>query len=462
MSVSTEDLPARLLAHIRSSRLFPQPGLALLAVSGGIDSVALLDLMVSLAPELELELAVAHVNHGISAEASAAAPRVSEWAGRYSLPFYVQRLQLGPAASETLARDERYRALRRIQHQVAARYLVTAHQADDQAETVLYRLLRGSGVFGLAAIPQRGPQGLVRPLLPYRRRELAEWLEQRFPDAQNRPILFQDPANADPRYDRVWVRQVVMPVLRDRLGPDLERNLAQTAADARADRRAWAAWLRTAPELEFSREPDRVEVARAPLARYDKTLSEALLRALAREVNCMLGPKRAAALQEFVVRSKSGRRFQLGAGWEAELSFGRLRILNTDRRGLVHDRTRAVCWGTGRQGCVWWLDWAFRWCTETAADTRRVAMTTWVTPGAGEIRMPQAGDRMVPLGGVGRRKVRRMLMEARIPARERQDYPVLVRGDDVIWIPGICRSAAAVPQVGQEAMRLDARAHARG
>ncbi|UCG85810.1 MAG: tRNA lysidine(34) synthetase TilS [Gemmatimonadota bacterium] len=457
MTATGEDLRARLLAHIRSSRLFPQPGVALLAVSGGVDSVALLDLMASLAPDLELGLAVAHVDHGISAEASAAAPRVSEWAGRYSLPCHVEKLQLGAAASETAARNERYRALRRMQAQVGARYLVTAHQADDQAETVLYRLLRGSGVFGLAAIPQVGPRGLVRPLLPFSRRELAEWLEQRFPDPGSRPILFDDPANADQRHDRVWVRQVIMPVLRDRLGPDLERTLARTAADARADRRAWAAWLRAVPELEFRREAGRVEVARAPLARYHKTLSEGLLRALAREVNCVLGPKRARSLREFVLRSTSGRRFQLGEGWEAELALGRLRIVSAGEQTLALDRSRAVAWGRGDEGCAWWPDWVFTWCTETAKETRRVAMTTWVTPGEGEIRVPEAGDRMVPLGGVGRRKVRRMLMEARIPARERQDYPVFVRGSDVLWIPGICRSAVAVPRVGQVAVRLDAR-----
>jgi len=461
MTVPGADLRARLLAHIRSSRLFPQPGVALLAVSGGVDSVALLDLLASLAPELELLPAVAHVDHGISAEAGAAAPRVAEWAGRYSLPCHVERLQLGPAASETLARDERYRALRRIQARVAARYLVTAHQADDQAETVLYRLLRGTGVFGLAAIPQRGPQGLVRPLLPFGRRELAEWLDERFPDPEGRPILFEDPANADQRHDRVWVRKAVMPVLRDRLGPDLERKLARTAADARADRRAWAAWLRTAPELEFRQEPGRVEVARAPLARYDKVLSEALLRALARELSCVLGPKRAAKLREFVVRSSSGRRFQLGAGWEAELTFERLCISRADRQGIEPDRKRAVTWGEAKQGCVWWLDWEFTWSTQTAADTRRVAMTTWVTQGPGEIRAPEAGDRIVPLGGVGRRKVRRMLMEARIPARERQSYPVLVRGGDVIWIPGVCRSAVSVPKAGRVAVRLEARDRAR-
>jgi tRNA(Ile)-lysidine synthase len=454
------DLRTRLLAHIRNARLFPRRGVALVAVSGGTDSVALLDLLASLAPELGLELAVAHVEHGISDEASAAAPWVSEWARRYSLPCYVEQLRLGPEASETLAREARYQALRRMQRRAGAQYLVTAHQADDQAETVLYRVLKGTGVIGLTAIPERGPRGLVRPLLPFGRQELTTWLERQYPESAERPALFDDPANADPRHDRAWLRHAVMPQLRERFGPELEGKLARTVADARAHRRAWGQLLRALPELEFRREVGRVEVARAPLARYDKVLSEALLRALAREIGSLLGPRRAAALREFVMRGNSGRRFELGAGCEAELSFGRL-FVRAARREAIHEETDVTSWGEGEQGSVRWLDWAFTWQTAIAAVTRRSGMSTWVTPGPGQIRMPQAGDRMMPLGGVGRRKVRRLLMEARIPTHDRQHYPVVVRGSDIIWIPGICRSAAEVPRAGEMAVRLDARASAR-
>ena len=450
------DLREKLLDHIRSSGLFEEPGLALLAVSGGADSIALLDLMVALAPELDLELTVGHVDHGISEAAAAAVPHIEDLAKRYLLPCTVEVLQLGPKAGETLARTERYRALRKIQDDVGARYLVTAHQADDQAETVLYRVLRGTGVFGLSAIPARGPRGLVRPLLPFTRDQLLTWLHRQFPDPQSRPFVFEDPANIDERHDRVWLRRTVMPLLRARLGVDLDQKLAQTARDAATDRQAWASLLRASPELEFSRGARLVEVARAPLQRYDKVLSEGLLRALAREVGCVLGPRRAARLRAFVTGSTSGRRLQLGAGWEAELSFGRIRILAANRDEFTSERPR-LSWGETESGCVRWADWEFTWHTANADATRRDAQTTWVTLGPGEIRLPRAGDRMVPLGGVGRRKVRRILMEARIPAGERQYYPVVVRGPDIIWIPGICRSSEAIPRIGEEAIRLDAR-----
>ncbi len=147
----------------------------MVAVSGGVDSVALLDLLVTAQHALRLELLVAHVNHGIRSDSATVQQHVMALAERFGLPCQVKRLTLGADASETTARRARYDGLRAIQRETGARYLLTAHHADDQAETVLYRVLRGSGVAGLAGIAPIGPAGLVRPLLPFTRRESEDW-----------------------------------------------------------------------------------------------------------------------------------------------------------------------------------------------------------------------------------------------------------------------------------------------
>lgn len=110
----TDDLSARLLEQVRSAGWFPEPGRALLAVSGGPDSVALLDLMHAIAGDLHLTLAVAHVDHGILPESSALGAQVAEIAARYGVPFHLRTLRLGAGTSETRARRERYRALREL------------------------------------------------------------------------------------------------------------------------------------------------------------------------------------------------------------------------------------------------------------------------------------------------------------------------------------------------------------
>ncbi len=104
-----------------------------------------------------------------------------------------------------------------------------------------------------------------------------------------------------------------------------------------------------------------------------------------------------------------------------------------------------------------WGRWEFVVTKDTAGQPARTGLETWIEVSETELRGFEAGDRMRPLGGVGRRKVRRLLMEARVPFHERRSYPLVVQGRHVVWIPGICRSAHAVPQPGQPALRLEAR-----
>src|SRR2546430_10858462 len=120
-------LLSHLRTHLARPRLLGEPGVALVAVSGGADSVALLDLLHPLTPELGLSLVVAHVDHGIRSDSGTVARAVRELAERYELPFEVGELSLGPDATETVARRARYAWLGEVQRRHGARYLVTAH-----------------------------------------------------------------------------------------------------------------------------------------------------------------------------------------------------------------------------------------------------------------------------------------------------------------------------------------------
>ncbi len=443
-------LDVRLLDHVRGARLFEDPGTALLAVSGGPDSVALLDLFVRVGATWGLEVVVGHVDHGITSDSRELARHVCRIGRQYGVPVVTERLELGPDASETRARAERYRVLRAMQRRVGARYLVTAHHADDQVETVVYRLLRGSGVAGLAGIPERGPDGLVRPLLPFTKEELGAWLAR---DGAPHVQAHADPANHDPRHDRSWLRTAILPQVRRRLGSGTDRRVRKTAEAASQDRRAWSQLLYTLPELEFSRHANGVEVARAPFERYDKVLSDVLLRAVAREAGCHPGVNRTARLLDFITAGSSGRVLELGDGWEAELAFERMRITH---RARAPRPARHVTLDVREPGQLTWGPWEFRWRPEIAGVPRRKSGTTWLTAGVGALREFRPGDRIFPLGGVGHRKVRRVLMEARVASRDRPIYPVVVRGDEVLWIPGVCRAAGCVPAPGEPAVRLDA------
>ncbi len=437
----------RLRAHLGASRLFGEPGLAVLAVSGGGDSLAMLDLLAALAPELGLTLLVAHADHGMLPASGDVARRVVELAReRYGLEAVTGCLGLGPDASETRARLARYRFLRSVQAECRARYLATAHHADDQVETVLLRVLRGSGPAGLVGIAAAGRGGLVRPLLPFRHAELLAHAE-----GAGLPV-YRDPSNADLRHTRAWVRTVLRPAIEARAGGAAGAALLSVAAHAARDVGAWDAVLDVLPGLDLAVAEGRFEVARSVLRGYDNVLAARVLRAAARRAGLRLTPAEAARLARFAARAASGRRLALADGVASEAAFDRLAVM---RRGASPD-ARAL---EATSGEVAFGPLVLAWRSEAApAAVPRAGWTTWLPAGALGVRASRPGDRVVPVGGVGRRKVARLLMEARVPRAARAAYPVVTSGGEVVWLPGVCRAAARIPAPGAEAVRIDARA----
>ena len=108
----------------------------------------------------------------------------------------------------------------------------------------------------------------------------------------------------------------------------------------------------------------------------------------------------------------------------------------------------------GDLGRLVWQGWQIRWRRATAGEVVRGGLVTWVTPGALSVGAPVSGERLQPLGFSGRRPLVRLLQEARVPVSRRRGWPVVRRGTEVIWLPGVCRSAAAVPAVDREAVHL--------
>ncbi|NNG17558.1 MAG: tRNA lysidine(34) synthetase TilS, partial [Gemmatimonadales bacterium] len=267
-------------------------GPALVAVSGGRDSVVLLDLLVATKATHGLELVVTHVDHGISEDSAEVAGRVRALASQYGLPFSQTRFDLGPDTTETEARRRRYAWLEAERQAQGAAVIFLAHHADDQAETVLMRALAGSGPAGLAGMaPRQGPY--ARPLLGFGRDELERYA------VEGGLSWWDDPANADPQHLRSWLRIELLPRLRARI-PDIEPRLLKVGEQARVDRGAWNALLDALPALECRREPDGCSVAAPVLARYDWALAATLLQALARRAGCVLGWTRAERVLRMV------------------------------------------------------------------------------------------------------------------------------------------------------------------
>jgi tRNA(Ile)-lysidine synthase len=195
----------------------------LAAVSGGGDSQAMLEVLARLAPKLGFRLRAHGVDHGLRPEAAGELDLAEALARRLGVPFGRTRLALGRGANlQARAREARYTALR----EAAARHdalIATAHHADDRAETVLLRLLRGAGPRGLAVLPARA-QDVIRPLIRATKDDVLAHIRR------HRLDFAQDPSNADAAFLRVRVRRELVPLLVD-LSPQMVRHL-NALADA--------------------------------------------------------------------------------------------------------------------------------------------------------------------------------------------------------------------------------------
>jgi len=215
--------PDRLLCTLDS---LPPTQRLWIAYSGGRDSHALLQALVGLRPRVAAELRAVHCNHGLHPNSEVWSLHCRNVCARLGLPLLQLRLDVQRQAGrslEALARAARYRAI--AESMAPGDVLLTAHHQDDQAETVLLQLLRGSGVGGLAAMPAltRFPPGwLARPLLGFSAHSLAVYAEEAGLD------WIEDPSNGDPGFDRNYLRHGIFPLLRARW-PGMGRTLSRSA-----------------------------------------------------------------------------------------------------------------------------------------------------------------------------------------------------------------------------------------
>jgi tRNA(Ile)-lysidine synthase len=222
---------------IADERLLGAGDFVLVAVSGGPDSMALLHVLAKLAPRFGARLAAHGVDHGLRAAAADELALARRFAADLGVPFDTSRVEVGPGANlMARAREARYTALeaalrrwteRDPSAQGARLTIATGHHADDRAETVLIRLLRGTGPAGLAVLPPRS-QHLVRPLIRARRADILSHIERHVvPHAD-------DPTNRDPRFLRTRVRRELLPLLTE-LSPRIVQHLCDLA-DASGER----------------------------------------------------------------------------------------------------------------------------------------------------------------------------------------------------------------------------------
>jgi tRNA(Ile)-lysidine synthase len=418
----------------------------LLGVSGGADSVALLHVLTCLAPALGLRLHVLHVDHGLRPDSARDGEFVRALGARLGVPVDVAAVRVGEGSVEAAARAARHAALEACADRVGAARIALGHTADDQAETLLMRLLEGTGVRGLAGIPPvRGR--LIRPLLESRHRDAVAALRSAG------LAWLEDPTNRDERFFRNRVRHGLLPRLEAFAEGDLVERLARLA---RLAREAIDALDRVAA-AELSRlarvEEGALVLSRAALAALPRPVAAEVLRRAAATLGSR-APLRAwghRGLRRVLAEAPPRRPFRLG-GVRVEVSGDRVRVGGAPAPALV-PRELAVPGRVELPEIGRALEAVVVSATGYALprESDRVAFDAAGLPRRLVVRARRRGDRFRPFGG-GDRRLKSFLIDAKVPRWDRDRLPLVDAGRDILWVAGIRRGAAAPVTAGTGAV----------
>ncbi len=411
----------------------------LVGVSGGSDSVGLLAALARLQRSLAIELVAAHVNHRLRGSDAEEDERcAAENAQRLGVPFVRCDLPASLRTASNLearARVLRYAALHRLASGSDCGTIATGHTRDDQAETLLLRLIRGSGPGGLAGVQPKRRDHVIRPLIECTRADI-----EAFVRALGLPYR-TDTSNWDPRFHRTRIRHEVLPLLRQ-LNPNVESRLIGTAALFAAEREIVREWVAAQVDrIASGRQLDLERLATVPAPLHGYVIHHWIERAA--------GPSQrlTAAHVEAVSRLAGGLRtsgmVSLGGGLRVERRYTILALVSKPpttsgfATQLLRPGESATVRGwriaigrvtpaVGRAALPRDL-----WSAVCAADTLSDAFA---------VRPPRNGDRVRPLGLDGTRKLSDVFIDRKIPASDRRAYPVVEWAGQILWVPGVVRS----------------------
>ena len=464
---------------VESHNMLEYNDAVLVGVSGGPDSVALLHILLKLAPEFNLTLGVAHLDHALRKTHSAEDARfVSSLCEALSLPFFLQQKDVAAYARqsalslETAGRHARYTFFIETGQKENFNKIALGHHAEDNAEVVLINLLRGSGPLGIAGIPPMRSPGIIRPLIYLKRPEILQFLEK------NRLNYVADASNRDFVFLRNRIRHQLLPHLAGTYNPNISDALNRLALIARSE----GEWL----DGEVSRifqtvaQPfeDRITLSIEALRSLHVACRRRLLRKAVLYIKDDLKKityRHIEALSRFADGGRKGGRIDLPDGLSARRSSNTLLI---EKKPSSHDRPGENRPADGVDFCyhihgatskpqtllVKEAGRILKWCRHSIkelepwknADPNLAFFDQNKVVFPLTIRSFRPGDRLYPLGMDGSQKLKKYFINAKIPRKERRRIPLLISGKDIIWIAGHRMSRkAAISTETQNILKIE-------
>ncbi|GEM_PF-156094 len=406
----------------------------LVAVSGGPDSMALLAAMTEIAADLELQIYPLHYNYRLQEQAAAGEQVVRSWCDDHDLPLVAtalqqpQELETGSGSLEAEARHLRYQFFQQAGACLGTNMLLLGHQKDDQVETVLLNLGRGSGLYGLQGmqpVSHWRQLVLLRPLLEHSRQEIMEFLRRR-----EIPFV-TDPTNEGLEFARNRLRNQVLPAWEKAQPAPAEAiyNLSRRTA---SENDFWQQYLKD--NFSYSSWPGEVQVGVEQLRDSHPAERRRLLHFLCRKLEggAKLSEQNLEGLEELSSSEKSGRSLHLPGELEAVREYDRLAIYRKDSLVPPTSPVNVEVPMNKKWGDIGEINVSSS--ASTDEGVYRSELPQHLIEG-GVLRLWQAGDRIIYRGK--RRKLKEIFEAERVPFRARRCWPVVVAGGEVVAVVGL-------------------------
>lgn len=413
----------------------------LVACSGGADSTVLLDVLRRLSAKNKWKIGVVYVNHHQYDESLATARKLRDRCRRWKLPFWILSLDpalVPPGSSEALMREHRYALLSKFAALERFDRIALGHTASDQVETILMRILRGTSTRGLGGIPESRDGLFIRPLLELRREEIVQYLHVR------RLSWLEDPTNQDRAFLRNFIRHELLPMIRQRMNPAVDRALLRLSASASMDQETLRQFASKVQVSKTSK--DEVEVDLDDLVMLPDAARAWVVIFMLRDLLGQGANLEQEHMMELLQKlsNNSSFRLELQGGLEGILRKGKLIV----RRKDVHESSFFLTvkeagefvlpGGRGKIKVRTQGSWR-----PELASAHRVFFDEDELSFPFVLRSVREGDRIRPWGMDGSRKVTRLLRDEGIPADRKHTFALMQSGDRIVWILGIRRSTAA-------------------
>jgi len=472
-----EELLRKVKETIKKYSILSRGEGVLIGLSGGPDSVCLLSVLKELGDELKLELHALYIDHGLRPEEI---PGEVEFCRnlceRLTIPFLTKSIDVKSYAKEkglnkqAAARELRYLTLEKTAYEMNVHRIALGHTADDQAETLLMRLFRGSGPTGLSGIPPlRG--WIIRPLIEIERRDIERYLEEEKID------FIVDSSNLRKDYLRNKIRLSLIPMLRD-FNPNIIETLSKTAEIFRDEEKYFEILVaKTLMRLISRRFAHRIELFLYPLENMEKVILRKVLRRAIEDTKGLPGISfmHVEDIIWLIKYGKAGDSIHLPKGLKAIKEYStlvltseapvRLDTYSLEVPGEIHlteirMAIRASISASQEPGGFWE---AIRECYGFRTDSSGLKSALALFDGD-RIRYPlvirsrKEGDFFYPLGFGKKRKLQDFFVDEKVPRKERDSIPLIISGEDIVWIIGYREDERfRVTEQTKKVLRVEAR-----